>query len=91
MEKKIDTDRMNSPFFLMVLRGIGDYAYQRKDGIYVIPIGCLKYCLRRYLSLLAYGFISFRLSIVERNNSFFHSFMLSLSLMKLDTSSFADS
>lgn len=28
MEKKIDTDRMNSPSFIMVLRGIGDYAYQ---------------------------------------------------------------
>ena len=43
LEKKIDTDRMNSPAFKMVLTGTGDYAYQRKDGIFVVPIGCLKY------------------------------------------------
>ncbi len=42
MEAKIDTDKMNSPSFLMVLTGLGDYAYRRKDGIYVVPIGCLK-------------------------------------------------
>ena len=35
MEAKIDTDKMNAPSFLMVLIGIGDYAY-------VVPIGCLK-------------------------------------------------
>lgn len=21
---------------------VGDFAYQRKDGVYVVPIGCLK-------------------------------------------------
>lgn len=42
MAAKIDTDKMNAPSFLMVLTGIGDYAYRRKDGIYVVPIGCLK-------------------------------------------------
>ena len=42
MEAKIDTDKMNAPLFLMVLTGTGDYAYRRKDGVYVIPIGCLK-------------------------------------------------
>lgn len=42
MEEKIDINKMNAPSFLMVLTGIGDYAYQRKDGIYVVPIGCLK-------------------------------------------------
>jgi uncharacterized protein len=42
MEKKIDTDKMNAPSFLMVLTGIGDYAYKREDGVYVVPIGCLK-------------------------------------------------
>jgi len=26
----------------MVLTGTGDYAYRRGDGVYVIPIGCLK-------------------------------------------------
>lgn len=39
---KIDTDVMNEPSFLMILTGIGDYAYRREDGIYVVPIGCLK-------------------------------------------------
>lgn len=36
MEAKIDVDKMNSPSFLMVLTGLGDYAYRRKDGVYVI-------------------------------------------------------
>ncbi len=42
MEEKIDTDKMNAPSFLMVLTGTGDYAYRRQDGVYVVPIGCLK-------------------------------------------------
>lgn len=42
MLSKIDTDKMNPPSFLMVLTGIGDYAYRRKDGVLVVPIGCLK-------------------------------------------------
>ncbi|MCD8004082.1 MAG: DUF4143 domain-containing protein [Oscillospiraceae bacterium] len=42
MEAKIDTDQMNAPSFLMVLTGTGDYAYCRHDGVYVVPIGCLK-------------------------------------------------
>lgn len=42
MEAKIDTDKMNVPSFLMVLIGIGDYAYRRQDGVYVVPIGGLK-------------------------------------------------
>lgn len=42
MAAKIDTDRMNAPSFLMVLTGIGDYAYRRQDGVYIVPIGCLK-------------------------------------------------
>lgn len=33
---------MKKPAFLMVLTGVGDFAYRRKDGIYVVPIGCLK-------------------------------------------------
>lgn len=39
---KIDTDKMKSPSFMMVLTGIGQYAYRRKDGVLVVPIGCLK-------------------------------------------------
>lgn len=42
MENKIDTDKMNKPSFKMVLTGIGNWAYQRKDGIDIVPIGCLK-------------------------------------------------
>ncbi len=38
----IDTNRMSEPAFLMVLTAVGDYAYRREDGVYVIPIGCLK-------------------------------------------------
>ncbi|MCC8112656.1 MAG: DUF4143 domain-containing protein [Bacteroidales bacterium] len=39
---KIDTTRMKAPSFLMVLTGVGQYAYQRADGVLVVPIGCLK-------------------------------------------------
>lgn len=39
---KINTEKMNAPSFMMVLVGVGDYAYRRKDGIYIVPIGCLK-------------------------------------------------
>lgn len=40
---KIDTDKMNRPSFLCVLTATGDYAYRRNDGVYVVPIGCLKH------------------------------------------------
>lgn len=39
---KIDTDKMKAPSFLMVLTGVGDYAYRREDGVYVVPVGCLR-------------------------------------------------
>ena len=38
----IDTAKMPAPSFLMVLTAVGPYAYRRKDGVYVVPIGCLK-------------------------------------------------
>lgn len=38
----IDTTRIKSPSFMMVLTAVGQYAYQRQDGIFVVPIGCLK-------------------------------------------------
>ncbi len=41
LKNKIDVDKMREPSFLMVLTG-GQYAYQRKDGVLVVPIGCLK-------------------------------------------------
>lgn len=43
MESKIDTDKMKAPSFLMVLTGVGGYAYCRKDGVCVVPIGCLRH------------------------------------------------
>lgn len=39
---KIDTTKMLKPSFMMVLTAVGDYAYTCPDGIYVVPIGCLK-------------------------------------------------
>ena len=43
LANKIDTTKMKKPSFLMVLTGIGDYAYKRPDdGVLVVPIGCLK-------------------------------------------------
>lgn len=39
---KIDTTKMPQPSFLMVLVGVGQYAYRRQDGVCVVPIGCLK-------------------------------------------------
>ena len=43
LEAQIDTTRMKSPAFKMILTATGEYAYRRpEDGIYVVPIGCLK-------------------------------------------------
>lgn len=42
LERIIDITRMQTPSFKMVLVGVGKYAYRRPDGVYVVPIGCLK-------------------------------------------------
>ena len=42
LSDKIDTTRMKSASFLMVITGQGQYAYRREDGVYVVPIGCFK-------------------------------------------------
>jgi len=42
LSTKIDTNRMKEPSFLMVLTAVGSYAYQREDGVFVVPISCLK-------------------------------------------------
>ena len=42
LAENIDTDKMPAPSFMAVIVGVGQYAFQRKDGVYVIPIGCLK-------------------------------------------------
>ena len=39
---KIDTAKMKEPAFLMVLTGTGKFAYRREDGVYVVPVACLK-------------------------------------------------
>lgn len=42
LSDKIDTTRMKAPAFLAIVTAIGNYAYRRADGIYIIPAGCLK-------------------------------------------------
>ena len=42
LEAKIDTTKMPSPSFMMVLVGTGEFAYRRDDGVYIVPIGCLR-------------------------------------------------
>ncbi len=42
LEARLDTTRMKQPSFLAVLTGVGSYAYQREDGVYIIPIGTLR-------------------------------------------------
>jgi len=41
LKQVVDTGKMNEPSFLMVLTGT-EYAFQMKNGIWVIPLGCLK-------------------------------------------------
>ena len=41
-KEAVDTSSMKEPSFLMILSGISTYAYRRRDGVFVIPIGCLK-------------------------------------------------
>lgn len=38
----IDTTKMQSPSFRMVITAVGKYAYEREDGVFVVPVGCLK-------------------------------------------------
>lgn len=41
LKSKINTEKMREPSFLMILTGT-EFAYQRKDGVLVVPLGCLK-------------------------------------------------
>lgn len=41
LAEKIDTGRMNSPSFLMVLTASGSFAYRRKDNVLVVPVTTL--------------------------------------------------
>lgn len=38
----LDTTKMGKPSFKMVMTGVGPYAYRREDGVYIVPVGCLK-------------------------------------------------
>lgn len=42
LASKIDNTKMKAPSFLMILTGTTKYAIRREDGVYVVPIGCLK-------------------------------------------------
>lgn len=42
LSSKLDTSKMKEPSFLMVLVATGNMAYQREDGVYVVPISMLK-------------------------------------------------
>lgn len=42
LANKIDTTKMKKPSFLMVLTAVGSYAYRNEEGIYIVPISCLK-------------------------------------------------
>ncbi|MDR2952656.1 MAG: DUF4143 domain-containing protein [Treponema sp.] len=41
LREKINLDKMKEPSFLMVLTA-GEYGYQQDDGVFIIPIGCLR-------------------------------------------------
>ena len=41
LKRKIDEDKMGQGSFLMIITG-GQYAYRRNDGVFVVPIGCLR-------------------------------------------------
>ena len=34
--------KMQEPAFKMVLTAVGKFAFRREDGVYVVPIGCLR-------------------------------------------------
>lgn len=42
LRDKINTEKMSDPSFLMVLTAVGDFAYQRKDGVFVVPVTTLR-------------------------------------------------
>ena len=41
ISERVDTDKMKKPSFLMILTAT-EFAYQRPDGVFVVPLGCLK-------------------------------------------------
>ena len=41
LKNRIDTAKMSEPSFLMIVTGT-EVAYRREDGVFVVPIGCLR-------------------------------------------------
>ncbi|NCB43810.1 MAG: ATP-binding protein [Clostridia bacterium] len=41
LKEKVNTEKMKEPSFLMILTGT-DFAYRREDGVFIVPVGCLK-------------------------------------------------
>lgn len=41
LKNKVNIEKMREPSFLMILTGT-EIAYRRDDGVYVVPLGCLK-------------------------------------------------
>lgn len=41
LKNRVNTEKMREPSFLMILTGT-EIAYRREDGVYVVPLGCLK-------------------------------------------------
>lgn len=42
LSNRVDSSKSNGPVFLMIITGT-EFAYVREDGVYVVPIGCLKH------------------------------------------------
>ncbi len=42
LARRIDIEKMREPAFMMVLCGVAPFAYKRQDGVYVVPVTCLK-------------------------------------------------
>lgn len=42
LKSRIDITKIKNSSCLLVLTATGKYAYRREDGVYVVPIGCLK-------------------------------------------------
>lgn len=41
LKDKVNTEKMREPSFMVILTG-REIAYRREDGVYVVPVGCLK-------------------------------------------------
>ncbi|MBP5758382.1 MAG: ATP-binding protein [Bacteroidales bacterium] len=42
LASKLDTSKMKAPAFSMIITAVGQRAYKRTDGIFIVPVGCLK-------------------------------------------------